>query len=267
LRKFFGKIAFELLAKINKHPVQITPKVEVLNLIKQLYPINPGIELIRLGSDSDGGYLLPNDLEGIAACYSPGVGPKSDFETDLANLGIEVFMADKSVKSPNSNHNKFHFIHKFVGSFTSEDYITMDEWFDTSIEKCDSDLILQMDIEKFEYETIMNMSDKLLNRFRIIIIEFHYLNYIWDNNFFQMLIGRVFEKILKNHTCVHIHPNNTDVIYDMYGIKIPITMEFTFLRNDRIKQICYRNDFPHPLDRKNVDFLDDLILPEVWYKK
>ena len=33
-------------------------------------------ELVRLGGNNDGGYLLPNDLEGITACFSPGVDNK-----------------------------------------------------------------------------------------------------------------------------------------------------------------------------------------------
>ena len=36
-------------------------------------------ELIRLGSNNDGGYLVPNDLKGISACFSPGVDTKIEF--------------------------------------------------------------------------------------------------------------------------------------------------------------------------------------------
>jgi hypothetical protein len=38
--------------------------------------INPVItvkELIRIGGDADGGYLVPNDLEDLSGCFSPGL--------------------------------------------------------------------------------------------------------------------------------------------------------------------------------------------------
>ena len=40
--------------------------------------------LLRIGGDSDGGYLLPDDLENISSCFSPGVSDIFDFEFTLA---------------------------------------------------------------------------------------------------------------------------------------------------------------------------------------
>ncbi len=57
-------------------------------------------------------YLIPNDLEDIAICVSPGVDSESRFELELANKGMKVYMADNSVDSPAINHSNFHFIKK-----------------------------------------------------------------------------------------------------------------------------------------------------------
>ena len=46
-------------------------------------PYEVGFELIRLGENSDGGYLLPKDFENINYCYSAGVGFVTQFEKDL----------------------------------------------------------------------------------------------------------------------------------------------------------------------------------------
>ena len=35
------------------------------SLVAKLKPVDTGIELIRVGGDNDGGYLLPDDMEGI----------------------------------------------------------------------------------------------------------------------------------------------------------------------------------------------------------
>lgn len=42
-------------------------------------------------------------------------------------------------------------------------------------------------------------------------------------------------------------------------------MEFTFLRNDRIKTRHYAMTFPHPLDRDNTPN-PPLVLPACWYR-
>ena len=50
-----------------------TQEKKVLELIKKLQPYNVGKDLIRLGAKRDGGYLVPDDLVEIEACFSPGV--------------------------------------------------------------------------------------------------------------------------------------------------------------------------------------------------
>ena len=48
------------------------------------------------------------------------------------------------------------------------------------------------------------------------------------------------------------------------GIEIPRTMEFTFLRNDRILVKKPVNTMPHPLDSDNTSH-KTLELPKIWY--
>ena len=92
-----------------------------------------------------------------------------------------------------------------------------------------------MDIEGDEYFSLINLSDHLLNRFRIIIVEFHKLHNMWLPDF-HLLLSYTFKKLLQNHTIVHLHPNNCCGIENRMGVEIPRVMEFTFLRNDRIKK-------------------------------
>ena len=39
--------------------------------------------LIRIGGNSDGAYLVPDDLQGISCCFSPGVSDRKSFEDEL----------------------------------------------------------------------------------------------------------------------------------------------------------------------------------------
>ena len=68
--------------------------------MQKLRPQDCGIDLIRSGSSGDGGYLIPNDLEGLEYCFSPGVSTVADFENHLADLHIRSYLADYSVTSP-----------------------------------------------------------------------------------------------------------------------------------------------------------------------
>jgi hypothetical protein len=245
--------------------IDSTPRSNVLSLIESLHPVGVGNPLIRLGpKDGDGGYLIPDDLNGISACYSPGVSYVSGFEKDCAELGMKVFMADHSVDAPAEHHENFHFIKKFVGGTTFGKYITLDDWVSETLPNGDSDLMLQMDIEGQEYETLFSTSDKLMRRFRVIAIEFHNLDQFWNLPFFR-IASRAFEKILQTHACVHLHPNNCCGSIKKDGLEIPKFMEFTFLRRDRFKGEIKPWCFPNPLDRDNTK-MKTLKLPECWYR-
>jgi len=262
LEKFF----YDFL-RVRQFPVKKTKDILVRNLINELKPLPTDKSLIRMGGNADGGYLLPDDLTGISACFSPGVADCSDFEADCAKLGMEVFLADFSLKKLPRQNPKFHFLKKFIGANTNESFIRLDDWVDSSDIQTSSDLMLQMDIEGFEYETLISLSDKLLKRFRIMIVEFHGLHNLWNFPFFK-LAKSAFDRVLQYHSCVHIHPNNSRGICGINGLEIPKLMEFTFYRKDCI--LKKSNDrilnFPHPLDHDNTGNRH-IALPSCWYSK
>jgi len=177
---------------------------------------------------------------------------------------MQVFMADKSVDGPAVNNELFHFTKKYVGATTNDDFMTLDDWVASAVPEKDTDLLLQIDIEGYEYEVFLSASNALMRRFRIIVAEFHALHMLWSWPFFK-LAGHAFEKILQTHSCVHIHPNNYESHLQMNGLDIPLVMEFTFLRNDRIENRSYQKIFPHPLDYDNNPDGGSLVLPQCWY--
>ncbi len=258
LRTFNRKLAHE-----SHFLTQTTDSNAVRELITKLKPVAIQTPLIRLGPDGDGGYLVPDDIKDIEACFSPGVSSISGFESDCANYQMKVFLADKSVEAPAETNPEFSFIKRYVGAFCSKDFITLDAWVSESMASETSDLLLQMDIEGFEYEVILNTSAALQSRFRIIVIEFHHLTELWNSSYFG-LISRAFEKLLQTHVCVHMHPNNYAQPYLKDDIEIPPLMEMTFLRKDRVEQSSNVLTFPHPLDFDNTE-KPSLPLPKCWY--
>ena len=263
MKQLLKSFAIDILALGKAYPTALTDKNTLQSLVHKLYPMSTDKELIRLGPEGDGGYLVPDDLAGIEACFSPGVSLISGFEKDCADLGMKVFLADKSVDQPAESHDLFYFTKKYVGVTTSDDFMTVDDWVASSLPESQKDLMLQIDIEGYEYETFLGMSDSLMRRYRIIVAEFHSLDQLWSRPFF-LLASRAFEKILQTHTCIHIHPNNCSGLLNREGLSIPRMAEFTFLRNDRICNSSYANVFPHPLDFDNTDN-PHLPLPKCWY--
>lgn len=263
MKVFLRNIILRLLEFRNVTVENLVSKDKVEALIQQLKPYKTDKELIRLGPDGDGGYLLPNDLENIEACFSPGVGALFGFEEGCATYGMKIFMADKSVNPPDLPMDTFKFIPKFIGPVTGDGYISIEDWVAESGVGDDSDLILQMDIEGFEYLTLISIPDSIMKRFRMIVLECHYLEKLFNQEFFNTA-SAAFGKVLKNHTCVHIHPNNYLGIDNTYGVEIPKLAEFTFLRNDRIETKQPQTTFPHPLD---VNIIEENIysLPKNWY--
>jgi hypothetical protein len=239
-----------------------TDLLQLMRLIAALSPVATDKQLIRVGPLGDGGYLIPDDLQGIEACFSPGVSMVSGFEKQCADAGMAVFLADASVDGPAESHPRFSFTKKFVGITNDDFFMTMDNWVKDSVLGTTSDLLLQIDIEGYEYEVFIGMSDALLRRFRIIVAEFHDLHQLWDRPRFE-IASRVFEKVMQTHVCVHIHPNNVAGCVTMAGIEIPRLAEFTFLRRDRILHISPAMQFPHPLDRDNTNNIP-LRLPSCW---
>ncbi len=242
---------------------KVTPRERLQGFFEMVKPYKTNLELIRVGAAGDGGYLVPNDLEDIEACFSPGVSNVADFELALANRGVKCFLADYSVDAPPVSHHLFDFEKKYLGPKDSDVYQTLTGWM-TSKSSSSKDLILQMDIEGAEYEVLLETSAEILKRFRIIVIEFHDLDSLFDKMGFELL-NQVFSKLLNEFEIVHIHPNNCRRPTKCYDYAIPPAMEFTFVRKDRVTYKFHALDFPHPLDSKNMEQYEDFILPKCWY--
>ncbi|WP_171054646.1 FkbM family methyltransferase [Roseovarius arcticus] len=226
------------------------------------------VDLIRIGGEGDGGYLVPDILDGISHCFSPGVSDTSDFEDHLSKkYGIKSFMADASVDCAPISDPNFSFSKKFLGNRDEDDFITLSSWVDTSLKGDERELILQMDIEGGEYDVLTFESDETLKRFSVMAIEFHDLGQMGDEHFFQMF-SSIFEKIYKNFTVCHVHPNNCCGIFSSGEWEFPRVTEVTFVRNDYVEKL--RNgsklSLPHHLDRKNVEAYEDISMPERWWK-
>lgn len=72
----------------------------IRELVDRLVPYDLGIPLRRVGGSADGGYLIPDDLDDLECCFSPGVADTASFEKELYDMGIRSYLADYSVAGP-----------------------------------------------------------------------------------------------------------------------------------------------------------------------
>lgn len=247
----------------NVHVVRRTSDNEIFKLMRKLRPYDCGIELIRVGARRDGGYLIPDDLEGVEYCFSPGVGHLSEFEDQLADRQIRSYLADYSVESPAISRPEFTFDKKFLGIIDRDEYFTLATWKDKYLKGYTGDLLLQMDIEGAEYEVILGAPGSLLNQFRIVVVEFHRLDRLFDPLTYR-LISACFEKLLESFYVVHIHPSNGVGKVRKGKIEIPGLMEFTFLNKRRVSHATPQSRFPHKLDMDSFP-IRPMPLPKCWY--
>jgi hypothetical protein len=243
---------------------EMTDVEKLRSLIQRIRPLQAAHPLVRIGGVYDGGYLVPDDLQGIAACFSPGVANNASFEMDMLSRGVHSHLADYSVDGPPAGLQPMSFEKKFLGSFNSEVFTTLDQWVADKAGTSDhEDYLLQMDIEGAEYETLLAASSSTLRRFRIIVLEVHDVE-SWGCPPFFRLVQASFEKLLQDFHVVHSHPNNWCGVVNLNGIVSPKVFELTFLRKDRGPCTAAASAIPHPLDSPNIEWWPDMVLPPQW---
>lgn len=227
------------------------------------------VPLIRIGGAGDGGYLVPDDMAGIRHCFSPGVSVTADFEDEIArDYGIRSFMADASVENPPFDNPLFEFDRKFLGAYCDETFTTLDAWVTDKLgSEPGDDLLLQMDIEGAEFDVLIESDSALLRRFRIMVIEFHDMERLFEQHSLP-LIRAVFAKLHRDFALVHLHANNCCGMARCRDMAIPRVFEASYLRRDRLPRLATGDQItlPHPNDHMNVPANPDIVMPEMWWR-
>lgn len=255
---------------IGAGPETASTTAAVLDVFEVLRPKSSLTPLIRIGGDIDGSYLVPDDLDGITACFSPGVNRIKYFEDYLTDhYGIRSHMVDftceaSEFKTPLRDGLQT-FAKKWLDVTPGADNVSLEDW--VAEHEAEGDLLLQIDIEGAEYRNLLATPDETLGRFRIMVLELHGLGRVLDARTLQSAIGPFVEKLGAQFTCVHAHPNNCcgEVVVPGTDITIPNVLELTFVRRDRFAPGDGPVTLPHPLDvSRNVPRNAPLFLSEAW---
>jgi hypothetical protein len=237
--------------RLGFYPQKLINKKSLDHLMELLRPIENGFDLIRVGPDADGGYLVPDDLGSVDICFSPGVSDNWGFEKELFSKSkISSYMFDASVNAPSNLTSNQMFVKKFVGKSTYGDYLSISDIFIGYLTGFEN-ILAQIDIEGFEYDLFDTISINDLLKFRIIVCEFHNLDFWIQNKFYTETLLPILGKLYSNFDLVHYHPNTGGGFFSYKGIKIPKTVELTFHRKNVSKGYFGFRKLPHALDIDN----------------
>lgn len=210
------------------------------DLITQLKPIDHQVQLVRVGSVNDGGYLLPKECFSVTAVFSAGVEFNSDFEYEFAIKGIPCFLADYSVEGPAISHSNFNFAKKFIGTSNSGNEMTLNDWLHKSNISGENN-ILSMDIEGSEYKILESIPATLLDKFSFITIELHGLAKILNAKQNKMIMNSV-NNLKKNHHILHLHANNFSAELRVNGTIMADVIEISLARKDFFGGINFKTN-------------------------
>jgi hypothetical protein len=240
----FRRMAFACLTSVGLTYSRQSSVPKIHDLFRKLWPMNVEMHLKKCGD-----YLIPENIGSVDVLFSPGVGFNSDFELHFADQGVPCYMADASVDAPSVQHENFHFLKRYIGPKSDGEFISLEDWINANYTE-GQNAILQMDIEGAEYQSIMALPHETLRRFKMIVMEVHYLNFLASQE--GLALGNTFfNYLLKYFTVVHLHVNNYLRPVRFKGLNFPQDIEITLIRSDLVRSVKPVDVLPHPLDIKN----------------
>jgi hypothetical protein len=203
----------------------------VLALIEYLRPFAFDGELGRFGRVGMGGYVLSNRLGGVRQALSLGISDDVSADLDLAARGLVVHGYDPTIDRFPSSDPSLTFFREGVSAESSAQMVTLDQAVDRF--QNDDDLVLLCDIESHEWGVFANASDSLLRRFQQVAIEFHDLNLIGDDAWWETA-EQALTNLNRTHRVIHAHASNYFPTVACGGIRVPPYVEITYLRSDLV---------------------------------
>jgi hypothetical protein len=241
----------------------MTDQQSILQLLRMLKPHMTKAPKIRIGSRGDGGYVINDDLIGLGGLISLGVGNDVSFDWALAERGLPVFQYDPTVDEPPTQHPNFVFRKLAWARNDSENARSIVTMLHENEISGSDELILKFDVEGAEWDALQSVTPDMIQRFRIIVGEFHWLDNIIHLDHFGT-IRQVLSLLTKNHVATHLHANNCCGVALVEGVVVPRLLEVSFLRRDRGAFIERPQSIPSDLDGCNIPGRPELVLTPFW---
>ena len=235
--------------------VDVNPTVHEManrvNAIRELLALEVAdVEYERFGSAGDGGYVMANDITEKDFLISFGVGDNVDFEYSLSLRGVKTHLYDYTVEQLPRDVPDAFFYQEKIGP---EDTTISDAVARAPSKK---NLLLKMDIEGAEFETIASTPLTDLALFRQITLEVHWMHQLEDYAFYLEAL-KAFQKLRATHFPVLVHANNDRPLMVIGNSPVPVVFEVLYLNRDLYKFEEKKDPFQGLLS-KNLEALPEM---------
>jgi hypothetical protein len=218
-------------------------------ILAELQPVSlKNCTLKRFGSANDGGYLMCENLVApIDGAYSYGVGKNDDWACDVSrqyHVPVNEYDCFDPAR-PTCSGGTFVFHNECISDRTDERNSRSFDTLENQLKKngdTDRHLIMKMDIEGAEWDSLLATPDKLLASFSQIAMEMHGFN--------DPKIVEVLRKLKRNFYLVNLHFNNWSCTSK--AAPLPAWAYQTLWVNKRIGVVDPDAPFPAPMSPLNA---------------
>lgn len=236
--------------------LQANPRAEVETIWRMLTTPQKTVSTLRIGGNEDGGYCIPNSLSEIECFFSPGYGGIKTFEDELALKNIPSYICDGSYQSIDALLGMQYFVQKNIAAYDGRNCVSLQTLIEESKFSRSHNLGLQMDIEGDEYEILDSLETTILQKFQMLLIEFHDLELLVVSKRHCEKVTRVMKKLLETHDLVHVKANNAGGTISFKGSNLPNVIELSFLRKGE-RTLSEGEVHSH------CNFLNDILKPKL----
>ena len=204
-----------------------------------------GLELIRVGGDHDGGYVMANEF-GVSGAISIGVGRDVSWDRDVAGRGIPVVMFDPTVRKPPDRIDGARFIRVGLGPKGSQGpFRPLTQLLDLAQMSRDKSLLLKIDVEGAEWKSLADLDAFPLGQFSQIVIEMHELSRMKYDDLSTSVL-QVARALSVGHLPIHVHANNYDSLVRYDSNWFPDSIEVSYFRREGLPstEVCPRVSLP-----------------------
>jgi len=223
-----------------------------------------GIDLVRIGGDLDGGYVMLDTLRppAVTAGYGFGVGHDVSWDVAVAGRGIDLALYDHTVRGLPEPVPRARFVRQGIrGVEAVPGCRTLAEVIADNGHVGRTDLVLKMDIEGAEWPVLAEVTGATLAQFAQIAIEFHGLSRVLAPDGHAEIVAGL-AKLAATHVPVHVHGNSYHLPVWIGDLVLPEVLEVTWVRRrDHEGRFVPRTEpFPTDLDRPNLPDRPDIFL-------
>ena len=223
----------------------------LLDFARAIRPMtSPGLDLIRVGGPTDGGYVMGGPLAASGA-ISIGVGSDVSWDHDVGARGIPIALFDHTVRKLPAHVPNGTFYRLGIGSAHGSKTQPLDQLLMIAGFTGREDLMLKMDVEGAEWAALTQPGLADLQPFAQIVLELHGIAGLKDERSAGPVLAAV-EHLTKNHVPVHVHANNYDELVRFGNWWFPNAIELSLVRRDILSDaqpaVTMRSDLDAPCD-------------------